>query len=721
MEKQVIYRDRQELQSADLNAVEAYTADSLQHLTKDAVTAALAYTGGLAAAASATEITVAPLRFYSDGRGYVSETAQTLNLFQYLPLVTRKIVAVVVWGEEVDTNVEPRDFLIDLTTGATQPSAVAMQRLRAANINLLPGAESADPQPPVIQTGTLAIAYIYLTPTGIDYIEMQSAPRLPQLADHAQRGQTLEVWKGLAAPRISSIATDLAGLASKTDDKADRASIVALANDIAKLKESLVVGTAAVAYTPNYGDATQADAAGAGYSARVEDAILFDYAASATLNLALFNPIDPSVKVASDGLTLPAYTSVPRVATEGYAGDVAIAGYQVQAATVKKFKASDHSRHYGPHANHHAKWYARHGWDAHGKDTDFTLETYGYRKITPKDIYALEATTTAISGALLAQTVLVSNAMWLTRVGLSFTAVAATGDVTVAITETLGGKPQLGQALALVTVPQASLLAYPAETTIDVPPVLLSPGKRYAVVVISQGDHRLALVAGGPNTQGKLFYGQDGDYNGYNGNNDLLFSLYGAQFASTRSEVMLQALALSGGMNDIQIVAPHVLPKGCEFHYEIQPTGAGAWYKLGDSTLRLSTSPNLVNLRAVFTGTSDLAPAVVLTNNAVTVSRPNTASTWWSGSRTVPSTTSIVLSALVSAWDGATHTLTPKIVIGGTEYAASVTTSTTEDGATRFKYSFTVPATTTYKIKLTGTRTAGSNPFAVVELIDAVN
>ena len=117
----------------------------------------------------------------------------------------------------------------------------------------------------------------------------------------------------------------------------------------------------------------------------------------------------------------------------------------------------------------------------------------------------------------------------------------------------------------------------------------------------------------------------------------------------------------------------------------------------------------------MFTGTSDLAPAMVLTNNAVTVSRPATTATWWSTARTVPSTTSIVLSALVSAWDAAFHTLTPKIVIGGTEYAASVTTSTTEDGATRFKYSFTVPATTTYKIKLSGTRTTGSNPFAVID------
>ena len=175
MEKQVIFRDRQELQSADLNNIESYAAASLQHLTQDAISKSRHFTGGLVSAASATEVTVASLRFYNDGKVYVSEQEQTLNLFQYLPLVTKKCVAVVLWGQETDTLVEPRDFLIDLTTGATQPQAVAMQRLNACNVNLLPGSESVDPQPPVIQTNTLAIALIYLTPTGIERVEMQVA------------------------------------------------------------------------------------------------------------------------------------------------------------------------------------------------------------------------------------------------------------------------------------------------------------------------------------------------------------------------------------------------------------------------------------------------------------------------------------------------------------------------------------------------------------------
>ncbi|MGI2326185.1 MULTISPECIES: hypothetical protein, partial [unclassified Methylococcus] len=61
----------------------------------------------------------------------------------------------------------------------------------------------------------------------------------------------------------------------------------------------------------------------------------------------------------------------------------------------------------------------------------------------------------------------------------------------------------------------------------------------------------------------------------------------------------------------------------------------------------------------------------------------------------------------------------PRIVTGGSnEVAPSTTVITDEDGAKRFSYTFTIPASTAYEIKLSGTRNAASQPFAVVERID---
>ena len=235
MEKQVIFRDRQEFQAADPNHLQEYTAGSLDHLVADAVSDQLHYTGFDATSTSSTEATVQPGRFYNGGVVYVSEQEVALNLFQYVPLVTKRIVAIVVWGQEIETTVEPRDFLVDLATGATEPQAVAMERVRHAEVNMLPGSESADPQPPTLQSGNLAVAYVYLTPTGIDRIEMQTASLLPNGYDHEQRIQGIEVWRDAAEPRISSIATDLAALAKKAESKVGREAFNELASNLAPI------------------------------------------------------------------------------------------------------------------------------------------------------------------------------------------------------------------------------------------------------------------------------------------------------------------------------------------------------------------------------------------------------------------------------------------------------------------------------------------------------
>ena len=93
MEKQVVFRDRQELQSADLNNIQSYVAASLQHLTQDAVSTALHFTGGLVSAVSATEISVAALRFFNDGKVYVAEQEQAECAAQRHRVMRRRLHA----------------------------------------------------------------------------------------------------------------------------------------------------------------------------------------------------------------------------------------------------------------------------------------------------------------------------------------------------------------------------------------------------------------------------------------------------------------------------------------------------------------------------------------------------------------------------------------------------------------------------------------------------
>ncbi len=719
MEKQVIFRDRQELQSADLNAIGQHAGDAIAHLVLDAVSGALKFTGGAVSAKSATEVDVAALRFYNGGKVYASEQTETLNLFQYLPLVAKKCVAVVVWGEVIDTDVQPRDFLVDLTTGATEPQAVAMAKLWKANVNLQPGNESVDPQPPVLQTGTLAIALVYLTPGGVERIELQDASRLPTLQGHEQRLFEHEAWRTQAEPRISSIATDLAGLAKKTMSLVGRDTVVELANDVARLKAKVNLPTAYASYESDYyGNTDKSDAAGVGYSAAIKNGLLFPTAGQASVGLALFNPYDAGIKRSAEDLVLPAYTDRARIQTSGYSGDISASQYQVQSQTIREYTATVWDYTYGWNYNYYNGWWNSWYWNYYGYNWGW-YGYYGYRVARQETRYELQTVTTSYNGAIIGQTFLVSNAMWLTKVGLQFTQIGASGDVMVAVCETEGGKPDLLKTLTRVTVARGDLKKYPEETAIPVPPVLLEAGKRYALVLITQGDHRLATVSGNDYTQGTLFFGTDGDYFTGDLTKDLMFCLYAAQFAQPRVEVVLQSVSLAGGISDINIAAPQIVPDGCELRYEIQV--GGKWYPLGDAAMRLSTLPDIVPLRLVLLGTSDLAPAFRLAPNAITGSRAATSLAHWSKLRTLAApSSSITVQVVVAQWDAAHHTLACEIKSGATTYTPATTVVRDEpDGqAKRITFTFTPPAISTYAIKLTGARSAASAPFVVVERTD---
>lgn len=723
MERHVVFRDRQELQAADLNNIGGYAGTAQQHLTQDAVSDGLHFVGGEVSARSSSEVDVAALRFYNNGLVYVSEQTETMNLFQYLPMVTKKCVAVVVWGEQTDTEIEPRDFLIDLTTGATQPQAVAMTRLYKANINMLPGAEAADPQPPVIQTSTLAIALVYLTPTGIERIELQHRSRLPQLFDHETRVFDLEGWREQTEPRISSISSDLAALGSKTDGLVSRQTVVELAADLARAKAKLNLPTAYASYEADYfGDDSKSDINGIGYEAKLDNGLLFPLAAQAQSGLYLLNPYDSAVTRQVDDLVLPAYSSVPRIQTKNKSGDISISQYQVQTQELRAYTYTVWRYHYGWNYNYYWNWYNSYYWNYYPYYYGY-YGWYGYYYSHQETAYKLETVTTSYSGAIIGQTFMASNAMWLTQVGLQFTSIGATGDVVIAICETAVGKPDLEKTLARVTLSRDDIKKYPTETTVPLPPAFLEAGKRYAIVLITQGDHRVAIVSGNDFTQGTMFFGTDGDYFTGDLTKDLMFTLYAAKFVQPRAEVMLQSVSLAGGLSDLSINAQQVVPSGCEVTYEIQINGK--WYQLGDPEMRLSIQPDIVPLRMVLLGTVDVAPAVRLSPNAFTASRPMTNMVHWSKPRTLAApSTSISVQVVVAQWQSEHHTLECAIKSGSTTHTPATTVARDEpDGqAKRFTFTFAPdPGVSSYQVKLIAARAPMSQPFVIVERTDVAS
>lgn len=562
---------------------------------------------------------------------------------------------------------------------------------------------------------------------------MQARDRLPNLRDHEQRLTAQEIWRDQAEPRISSIVSDISALANKTVNLAGRDQLVELANDLARCKAQLNLPPSYSSYDSDFFvDLEKTDDNGVGYSAQVERGLLFPCAMQLGAPLALFNPYDTAIRRhEGKDLILPAYDSIERIKTSGYSGDLSISQYQVQSQELREYTTTVWEYHagynyttYTAYANPNlyqsstttasgTVWSGTWGYPT-------TVTVPGYYSSHLETHYQLDTVTTSYNGALVAQSFLNANAMWITSVGLQFTQIAAQGDIVVAICECVSGKPELSQTLTRVSVPVAALKKYPTETRVDVPPVVLEAGKRYALVLITQGDHRVATVSGNNYTEGTLFYSIDGDYLSGDLTKKLMFSVYAAQFRQPRIEVTLQPISLSGGISDLGIAAPQIVPAGCELNYEVQI--GGKWYALADLSHRLwQQHPDILPLRLVLIGTSDIAPAFQTAPLALTASRAAVAFKHFSKPRKLDSPSDhIQVQVVVAQWDADHHTLDCALISGGTSYAPAMTTARDEPNgqAKRFTYTFAPPATSEYQIRISGERAPQSTPFVVVERTD---
>lgn len=740
MEKIVNFRDRQELQAADLSNTQTFAQDSLDHVVADAVTTGSAYTGFQVSQSSATNIDVTLGRLYAGGKVFCSDAALSLSLFQYLPTASSKVVTVAVSGSEVDVDLQPRDFLTDLTTGATQPSSVAMTHERQAQVNLVPGVESGTPQPPTLTAGLVPVAYVTLATTGITAVKAESSTLLPSLDDHAARMLGLEAWKSQAIPRISSIASDLTALANATTQLAPRQSLLELANDVSRLKAKANLPSTYASYSLDaFGDATASDNTQTGYACNLQNGLHFPFQASGTFNLAFLNPTDPGVYQDASGWCLPVYTLTSRIQATGRSGDISISQYQVQTTTIQAVQSTVVEAHAGWQWTYQPNWYAnyyyryypyyyRYGIYQGTVPGDYVTPTYSlapsaytYYTTRTETSYVPMTTTTSITGAMVAETFLVANSMWCPQIGLNFSSVAATGDVTVLLVKCKGGRPDMKSVLANVTVPVANLKVcdQAGETAVPIPPVLLEGGNRYAIVVSSQGNHRLCTVDGNNFLQGDLLSSTNGEFLVADLTKDLMFTVYACQFTANRTATSLNPLQLTGGLTDIHSKFTQVIPKGTDLFIEVQI--GGIWYQMGDSACPLNTQPSLVPARLVSVATTDLAPAWKLDAAALTASRPDVSLCHWSTLRTLAaSTTQVTVQAVVSCWDAVNHALSCTLMNGATPVSPSTTTSKTDpDGQQRITWVFaSLPSISSYRLKLTGTRGAGSRPFVVTERMD---
>ncbi|TCS94120.1 hypothetical protein EDC36_12042 [Tepidimonas ignava] len=746
MEKQVIYRDRQELQAADLNNSQQWADEAGRHLVTDAITPERQFVGLTVTARSATEIEVSPGRLYDgpSGKVYAIESAQVHSVFAMLPLQDQKWLAVSVFGQEEDTDIQPRDFLIDLQTREVEPEAVAMQRRRVAVVHIAQGLESPTPERPEPPTGYTLLAHVRLSPTGVQEVVLATTRQLPNLFAVDQRLRTAEGWITRAEPRIAHIMSDIAGLGQKIAQTATTEQMLQLAQDMARVKERLEMPDDYAFYgADHFLGNDESDTAHPDYSARAEEGIRPPIVGTQSSALALLNPIDPDASVSAGGLLLPAYDEVARLRMETRRGEITINQYQYQTTSMVQRTLSRQRIRYGEtrtYCTNTGFWrqgafdpitriYRRgdETWEIDPSDVQNMLSQSGTVRGTrfwldnyTETYWEAVTNTHTIQGSLLAQTILMAQTGWLTSIELYFTSVSPSGGLTVLLCDAPLGVPDESRVIARANLSASALTG----GWLRIPftdPVMVESGRRYAIVLSSGAPHRVGFTDGTEYTQGILLYRQDGQWlSEGSADRDLMMRLNFARFRSPRTVIQMQPLQLAGGIADIDMLFDGVTPDPTSLVFEYQ-TG-GVWRPITADRDPVFGGAAILPIRAVFIGTSDLMPAVRLTGSQVRVARTGTGFVHISTQRTLSyASSNIRVRLLLEDFDPAAgHTVACQILAGSTAINPSTTRDDIVDGRSRWREYRFAPATplSSYRIRISGNGVTATAPWHVAERYD---
>jgi hypothetical protein len=340
---------------------------------------------------------------------------------------------------------------------------------------------------------------------------------------------------------------------------------------------------------------------------------------------------------------------------------------------------------------------------------------YSYTVQVPYEYYQETEVTVDFLGRVIAQSIVMPRAGWIPQLGLFYTQIGATGNVEILVCKCTNGKPDGDKVITQVTLNRADMKKYPEETIVPIPPIMVAAGERLGFFEITQGAHYAALGDAGF-TEGTLFLGNDGVYIQGDLTRDRKMKVYMAQFAAPRTEVGLQNVSLSGGISEIAISTEIPKLQGATLAIEMQI--GGIWERMGGDNLgKLASMPDIVPLRAVFTGTADIQCGLQLGANRVIAALPTVSSTITSTAITTPAKRYFQVDLDVDVWDATKNTIVVKLLTGG-GYATETASTTSivldgdQPGFKKLRTTFDVGSTvTSYKVKHTLTRTAdGPNP-----------
>lgn len=770
--KLVTYRDDQKIITGDLNNTGTFGQDYADAIVEDAISKLRKFAGFPVSKTGTAEITVGPGRYWAGGPVFEREANVVFNVLtggNYMPITTRRIVAVVVWGETIDTDVQERAFVID-DQGTTEPQSVAMLRQRYAHVGLVAGVESPDPQKPTLDANVIPVAWVTLTTSGVldGGIEMAEDYRLPSVESLAALIEIIEGWRAEFSQVIQTILSELARTQAAIPPNlaAILAGLLSRIETLEALTRKPTTGTPTKILVDRFLTTLYSDTDAVGYKAVIDNGLRFPIGTPSYSALALNNPLDPKVKKQGN-ILLPALTDeTTRLSIDNWDAQLSISQYTSQECERRQKMLSRRCTKYYRNATdlQDAKFgsyslgyafkdadverdeydrfrsqpsvvaakglrnetfkFKRGGGEAYDCDEDddrhnnFRHENKRCRQhVDCDDPYWTYVTKDAtVTGSQLAQTFLNVTNGWLTSVSIPFSAVDSAGNVNVFIAETTGGKPNLDDVIGRGVINVANLSSSGRVKCTLEEPVYMQGGRTYACILVSTGNHFVRVRTGDKYKTGAAFYLNDtgDDWLPVQNSGDVCLAFNYALFAQSRIEVNLEPLTKVGGISNIKLTAAQWEPEGTNLTFEAQR--GGLWYQLSEGEYdALSGNPTLVPLRMVFNGTRDLMPGIDMNQTEVEIGVVDDDLLHLSESLTFASSTSLQVHLDVVGYDQAAHTITPSLLIPGAEAADSVTVTTDPEDATRAQIVavFTPTAITSCVVKIVGSTSDPEKLFTI--------
>lgn len=755
MENKVNFYENIDDDPNDFTNAQQFVEDSIDHIVADTITSEARYSGFVVSKSTSTQISVTPGRLYSGGKVYASQdTAIPKDFVTNLPVAGKAIVAIVTWGSEDDTDVQPRQFLINAETRQAQAESKAMTHARIANVDFVIGTAAPAPTAPVVGAGYTIIGYATISQTGVDSVSNNADAQAPVLSDVERRTESLEAFEARVDPEISTLTSALAALSNGLSGSSNTKSALTRAFlAIADLNAKVGIPSNAADASSDYLlDGTNSDLANALSDCKVMEGIRFPDDGVSTSVFNIFNPFDPNAALKSNGMLLPAYTRYLRSSTGPKTGTVLANSYAYNEVDYTPQTVTQKRISYGTSFDVCTNSDFWKSGSYNPITSIFTLpdgETYNvaytgqsyYAGLTShemlrltqfwtdsvSDTYwdAVVQTTQTIPGFHLFESFLNGQDQWIDAIGVPFGSLAASGDVTLIITEAQAtAQPDTAKVLAVTTVTFANLVANAENVFALANPVLLQSGKRYSIGVITTQGHQVGTTDGANFPQGTFLQLSASGFAAGDLTKHLCLNFYGCKFKNSAVSIQLQNLQLAGGITSIQILAPTIVPDSTNLTYEIQL--AGVWTPLNAQTVGQLNSggslPPNIPIRVTMTGTQDMMPAVDLSKSSCTVSRPGTSFThiYPKDARTPPVSSSTVGVILrLESYDENYHSVGVKLLTGAsltTEVSPStVSLDKVSDGVYIGTYIFNlgtpVSPTAPYKIKTTGTTSSALITF----------